>query len=159
MSSPITDTQCLQKLKGFANFQPAEMDLIATVSDIEDFKKGDLIVKEGESGDSMYVILSGEVQIFSDSEGKHVQLAKLSTGSFFGELALVDTSPRSASVIAEEDGQLLRIAQTTIGVLAGASPRAAIKLLVAIGHSLASRLRVGNKKYSNLILLGHEAQE
>ncbi|MEO8206695.1 MAG: cyclic nucleotide-binding domain-containing protein [Chthoniobacterales bacterium] len=159
MSSPITDKKCLQKLKAFANFQPAEMDLISSVSDVEDFKKGDLIVKEGESGDCMYVILSGKVQIYSDSEGKHVHLGDLTTGFFFGELALVDTAPRSASVIAEEDGQFLKIAQTTIGVLAGASPRAAIKLLVAIGHSLANRLRDGNKKYSNLILLGHEAQE
>ena len=72
-----------------------------------------------------------------------------------GELALVDDAPRSASVKAEEDCELLKIAQTTLGILAGASPRTAIKLLVAIGRSLASRVRAGNRKYSDLILLGH----
>ena len=159
MASSTSDKEYLQKLKIFANFKPKELEFLTTVSDFEDFKKGELIVKEGESGNCMYVIVSGSVRVFHDSGGKSFKLANLQTGDFFGELALVDPFPRSASIIAEEDCQLLRIAQTTVGVLAGASPRTAIKLLVAIGHSLAARLRAGNRKYYDLILLGHNAAE
>ncbi|MEO6848070.1 MAG: cyclic nucleotide-binding domain-containing protein [Chthoniobacterales bacterium] len=159
MTEPIADKEVLQKIKAFANFKLEEVEMLASVSDVEEFKKGDVIVKEGQSGDCMYVILSGKVRISSEAEGKKVELANLSGGDFFGELALVDDCPRSATVIGQEDGRLLRIAQTTVGVLAGASARTAIKLLVAIGHSLAMRVRAGNRKYSNLILLGHEVEE
>jgi CRP-like cAMP-binding protein len=85
-----------------------------------------------------------------------VDLATLHVGDFFGELSLVDDGPRSATVDALEETQVLRITRMVVGVLAGVQPSAAIHLLAAIGRSLVNRLRAGNQKYLDLILLGHK---
>lgn len=154
MSNPIADPYCLAKLKNFGEFRAEEIQTIVEVSERVAYRAGEQIVVEGSPTDGMYVILSGSAEITHGSGEQPVLLATLEEGDFFGELSLVDTEPRSATVTAKSDCELLMIAQTTIGVLAGASPRAAIKLLVAVGRSLARRLRVGNQRISDLMTLG-----
>jgi len=154
MTQPIADPHCLAKLKNFAEFRTSELETLVSVSERVKYAVGDTIVKEGSPSDSMFVILSGKVAITHGDGDRAVPLAELTEGDFFGELALVDNEPRSASCTVVEDCEVLVIAQTTVGVLAGASPRAAIKLLVAVGRSLARRLRAGNRRISDLMLLG-----
>jgi CRP-like cAMP-binding protein len=102
----------------------------------------------------MYVILSGSACVTVKRGNGEIELARLSAGDFFGEVALVDDGPRSATVTATEACELLCITRTTLGVLAGLQPAAAIHLLAAIGRSLVARLRRGNKKYIDLLLSG-----
>jgi len=151
MTSPIEETfdkDSLGKLKAFADFNPSEVETLAALSDRARFAAGATVFEEGSVGDSMFIILEGNVQVVRGS----VEFAALSVGDFFGELALVDPAPRSASVVAKTDCEFLVVAQTTVGVLAGTSPRAALKLLVAVGRELAIRLRKGNQKYFDLVL-------
>ena len=63
------------------------------------FNKDEIIFEEGDSGHSMFVLKSGEVEVFVKKGGQKVVLAKLSPGSIFGEMALIDRKPRTASVI------------------------------------------------------------
>jgi len=62
------------------------------------YRPGDVIVRQGEVGDCMYIIQSGSVEVIRESEGKELSLAKLSDGDFFGEMALFERDVRSATV-------------------------------------------------------------
>jgi CRP-like cAMP-binding protein len=59
---------------------------------------GEIIFRQGEVGDCMYVILSGKVEVIQESEGRKLRLAELGEGDFFGEMALIEKEVRSATV-------------------------------------------------------------
>lgn len=136
----------------FAEFTDAEMDEFFALLDRVEFKTDDVIVKQDESGDCMYIVVSGRAKVVHHREGHNIELAGLKAGDFFGELALVDSGPRSADVIATEPCVLLRITQPAISALAGVYPTAAFKLLIALGRILVERLRRSNQRYVDSLL-------
>lgn len=71
------------------------------------YKKGDVIVREGEPGREMFIIQSGSVDVIREDGDKKVVFNTLERGDFFGEMALLEQAPRSATVIAREDTQLM----------------------------------------------------
>lgn len=73
------------------------------------FRAGETIFREGEQGDAMYVIIDGRVQITRRGVREPVVLATLEPGAFFGEMAVVDRTPRTASAAALTDSTLLAI--------------------------------------------------
>jgi CRP/FNR family cyclic AMP-dependent transcriptional regulator len=99
---------------------------------------GAQVVKEGEVGNCMYIISEGSVNVY---KGRHL-LAKLGSKDFFGELALLDTETRSATVTASEDCILFRIDQEPFYDLIDSRPevvRGVIKIL-------CKRIRLANEK-------------
>lgn len=75
---------------------------------------GKLILREGEEGNCAYLIQSGSVKVYTEHNGKKVELAKLGVGQIFGELALIFDEPRTASVQALEDCNLIVITRSTL---------------------------------------------
>ena len=146
----MPDTEFLAKIPFFAELSPNELGALVHQSSIDAFEPGQRIVTAGEPGYCMYVVLSGKAAVTTGTR----TLATLVEGDFFGEVALVDDGPRSADVTALEACKLLRITSTTIGVLAGLEPGAAIHLLAAIGRCLVARLRACQQKYMDLVPLG-----
>ncbi|WP_164017778.1 cyclic nucleotide-binding domain-containing protein [Pyxidicoccus trucidator] len=74
---------------------------------------GEVVVKEGDPGTSMFVVLEGRVGVARESEGREpVVMEQLGAGEFFGELALLTGSPRTASIVALEDAVILELSQT-----------------------------------------------
>lgn len=80
-------------------------------STLKKFKKGDVIFRTNEDGDCAYIIDSGRVQIFTDSFGTEVPVSILGPGEIFGEMAILDQSPRSASAKAIEDVQVSTVSR------------------------------------------------
>lgn len=78
---------------------------------IKRFDDGDVIFSQGSRGDCMYVIRSGKVRIFRDQEGTQTTLATLKLGESFGEIALFDDKPRSASAQAMGDTEVLVVSR------------------------------------------------
>jgi CRP-like cAMP-binding protein len=150
----LNDDKLLAKFTLFAELNEEELHTLIEQSVKESYSAGERIINAGDSGHCMYVILSGSACVTVKRGTGEIELARLSAGDFFGEVALVDDGPRSATVTAIEDCELLCITRTTLGVLAGLQPAAAIHLLAAIGRSLVARLRRGNKKYIDLLLSG-----
>lgn len=97
------------------------------------FNAGDIVFKEGDTGDTMYVVLDGVVRI--EVHGNPV--SKLHAAEIFGEMALVDNSPRSATVIADTDCSLAEIDQKRFEEMIRETPYFYKHLL----HLLADRLR------------------
>lgn len=151
------DDDLLTKFKVFAELSRDELRTLLDQSTRVSHAAGERIISAGESGFCMYVLLRGSARVTAPADGTEVELALLNPGDFFGEVALVDDGPRSADVTAVEACELLCITRMTLGVLAGLQPGAAIQLLAAIGRCLVQRLRAGNQKYMDLILLGRQS--
>lgn len=76
--------------------------------------KGAVIIKEGETGNSAFLVQSGSVKVFVDYEGRQIELARLGPGQIFGEMALVFDEKRSATVETVEDTNLIVITRQTL---------------------------------------------
>src|SRR5438552_1555948 len=106
MTSP--NIELLKKVSLFANVDDAELERIAGMLVEKTCAKDGHIVDRDETGDSMFVIKRGRVKVVIEGDsGREVILTILKAGDFFGEMALLDDLPRSASVVAAEDSKLL----------------------------------------------------
>lgn len=142
----------LQKFCVFAGLGTEELSALLKLTDVVKHASGSRIVRAGEEGHCLFVLIEGSVRVTIDVDGREIALADLETGDFFGEVSLVDDGPRSADVTAIDACVLLRITRTTIGVLSGLQPGAAIQILGAIGRALVGRLRASNQKYIDILL-------
>lgn len=99
---------------------------------------GQVIFRKGDDGDTVYVIESGSVHVFLPQEdGPDIPLATLHPGDIFGELALFDTGPRSATAVAAEPLEAVIIRRSDFLTFLRKQPDAAIRILAV----LAGRLR------------------
>jgi CRP-like cAMP-binding protein len=82
-------------------------------------QKGEVIIQEGGKGDSFFIIAQGKVHVEKAADGKPLLLATLGDGAFFGEMALLSDSPRTASVIVDEPTQLFEISKSVLDKVTG----------------------------------------
>ncbi|NOY67535.1 MAG: Crp/Fnr family transcriptional regulator [Gammaproteobacteria bacterium] len=93
----------LKNIPLFADLKDDELDSIASHANTKSFPKNSIIINEGDDTSSMYIILSGKIKAFlSNEDGKEVILGIMGTGDYFGELSILDPSPRSASIMTME---------------------------------------------------------
>jgi CRP-like cAMP-binding protein len=145
------DDDRLKRFALFSGLGTEELSTLIKLTDCVSMPKGFQIIKNGEGGLCLYLILEGSAGVYAPPPDGEIEIAKFSAGDFFGEISLVDDGPRSADVVALEDCTLLRITRVTIGVLAGLQPTAAVQILSAIGSELVKRLRIANLKYIDLL--------
>lgn len=102
------NSEILRHVSIFEDTCGEDLDKIASEMKRKEYRTGELIFKEGDPGDELYVVIKGVVSIFIvDSEGKEVVLSEISEGSFFGEMSIIDQSPRSANCRVVEDSVFL----------------------------------------------------
>jgi CRP/FNR family cyclic AMP-dependent transcriptional regulator len=140
----------LQKIPLFAGLPDVQLEQIARMAVSRKVARNTTIVYVGDSTDSLFVIVSGSAKVLNrDAEGNEVILTLLAAGECFGEMGLIDGSPRSADVVANENCELLVIAKTDFTtVLAGN-----VELCLNIMKSLVLRLREANRKIESLALM------
>lgn len=128
----------LRKVPLFAELDESELKAIAALAKSIEMRKKNIVFQEFDLGDSMYVILNGEVKVSTYSaDGREVVLALLNKGSFFGELSLLDEEPRSATVTTMSDAKLAHIRRRDLVPLLMEQPAITLKIM----SELASRLR------------------
>ncbi len=115
------------------------MARLAEVAGEQDFPTGTFIVRQGQVGTGLYIILSGQARVVRGSE----DLALLGPGDFFGELAVIDQQPRMASVQAETDTSCLALASWDLLALLERDPALSLNLIKA----LAERLRTAGERH------------
>ena len=114
------------------------------------FPRNSIIIHEGDLSDSLYVVLAGRLKVLlSDDEGKEMILAYLEPGDFFGELALLDDAPRTASVTTMETCKLAIISKTAFDEYLSAHTDIAIAML----RGIARRMRTTIYNAKNLALM------
>jgi CRP-like cAMP-binding protein len=105
-------------------------------------KKGATIYKEGDLGTEMYVVQSGAVRIYREIGGTKQELAIMEKGDFFGEIAVLEGLPRTASAEVVDDGELIEINSTTFDKMIRGNIEIAVRML----RKLSNRLHEANRK-------------
>lgn len=114
----------LPKSPLFEDFSPDERDAIGAEMTLELFEEGDIIITEGQQGSSLYVVVSGEVKVYTKGKtGDSVYLAKLGAGDFFGEVSVLTGKPRTATIVAAQHTELLRLDKDKLDALVESYPR------------------------------------
>lgn len=147
-------TDRLEQLKGIQLFsglkQPA-LELIARIAQEEHHKKGTKIFRHGDPGEKLYLILNGRVRISREVPGMGEEaLAILGPGQMFGEMALLDESPRSADANVHENCELLAVPRDGFDELLFVNKELAYEVLWSIVQMLVARLRETNDKLTFL---------
>ena len=115
---------------------------------LQEFQKNELIIKENDIDEYLYLIKSGMVKVVKSVENKEIEVAFLKEGSFFGEMALIDDRPRTATVIAMEETVLEVFHRDSFIDIMHQNQNIAIKFLSGI----FSRLRDANSKIDGSII-------
>ncbi len=101
------------------------------------YKDGEVIIRQGESGNCMYIIQSGEVEVIRDNNGKEVRLALRKEGEFFGEMALFSREVRSATIRALGDARILTVDRKNLLNSIQKDPSLAFRII----ETLSKRIR------------------
>jgi CRP-like cAMP-binding protein len=109
-----------------------------------------VVFGEGTPGDELLVVNQGSASAYLQLPHGNIRLATFEPGTMFGELALLDSGPRSATVMAENELVCLALSTTDFATMAGKFPSIAIRLLAAIGSELSGRLRSANRTIHQL---------
>ncbi len=131
------DATLLSSVPLFERLDDEERNLLAAQIEAVDLPAGTNVFKRGEPGDAIFIVASGEVEIFVlDTTGQRIVFETAKVGDFFGELSLLDGDPRSASAVAIQDTRALRIDRNDLTLLFTRHPTAALDVLAVIGRRL-----------------------
>ena len=129
------DVQMLADVELFEHVSEEDRARLAEFIDLRQLAAGDTLFRTGEPGDSLYIVRSGEIELFiKDTAGQKIALAEAGVGEVFGELALLDRGPRTATAVALHDTELLALDRDDLLMLFQKSPNAALRLLAAMSH-------------------------
>jgi CRP-like cAMP-binding protein len=152
------EAKALRRVKILAGMTDEQLERFAKFMELEKVDAWSEVVTQGESGDTMYFIMDGEFRVRVKIEGKETILATLGIGEFFGDISLFDHGPRSADVVANKDGVVLKISSEAFGRVAVEAPDLATPFLLAVGKTLAARIRHDNKRYSDSVKFARAAE-
>jgi len=147
---PLDPLEVLGTVPLFRQVPESDLRAFAQLVRERHYPKGSLILSQGDPGESLFLIQSGQVKVTVVAEdGREVILSVLGAGSFFGEMALLDDEPRSAHVIAMEETTLLHLRREDFRARLKLAPDLAIALL----RELSRRLRRADDTIASLMLL------
>jgi hypothetical protein len=147
----------LRRVKIFADLSDAQLQALLDFIHVTPVRQWTEIVKQGDPGDAMFLIMDGEVRVRLMIGKKETTLATLGPGEFFGEISLFDDGPRSADIVANKDSVLLKINIDDFRRLTTSHPDVAAPLLMAVGRTLTARIRADNKRYRDSISFARAA--
>lgn len=107
----------LRKIPLFADLSEEDLERLYRMAETVSIPAGQLVLREGDSGDSLFVVLDGELEVTKRQGSQDVLLALYKPGQFFGEMALLEQAPRSASVRTLQESRLLVVSQVAFQTL------------------------------------------
>jgi CRP/FNR family cyclic AMP-dependent transcriptional regulator len=129
------EADLLKEVPLFHLLDDHERTELAGQLDVVGFDRGETIFNYGDPGDAIYVISSGEVEVFFKNDtGERIVLEVATRGDFFGELSMLDNGTRSASVVATQETQALRLDRIDLEKFLALRPSAAMDMLTAMGR-------------------------
>lgn len=158
MSSPAETLVFLREVRLFKDIAEPELTTLAETLRERPLKRGQVLVRESEAGEEMFVVLRGSMVISKAITGRVEQvLARIGPGDFFGEMSLFDRSPRSATVQADADATVLVLDREALRRLTEQNPRAAAAFFQALVQVFIERLRASGDLVAEVTRWGLEA--
>ncbi len=132
----------IQNVYLFKDLSPKELESVNAIATVETYNSGDEVYCEGDKAVSLFFIKFGSVRIRRSGKDDSVDVAQLGTGSHFGEMSFVDGEARSATVIAMEKSEIVKIDFDALRKLFEKEPAIAVKAYRSLAHFLCGRLRI-----------------
>ena len=143
------DEELLKKVPLFSDLTAQEIKLVVASGSRRKFQAKNLIFQEGDPGDHLIIILTGKVKILlSGKDGQDFILSIFGPGEFFGEMAILESAPRSASAFTVQPCEFFLLGQNGFTTLLQKNPRIAIKVL----KNLSQRLRKTTEQVRSLVM-------
>ena len=129
------DPAALEEVEFFALLGEEDRRALSEVVDLVRLDEGQTLFRAGEPGESLYLVRAGEVELFiQDNVGQKITLDTAARGDFFGEIALLDSGPRTATAVALTPSELIELDRDDLLLLFGRKPDAALHMLAAMGR-------------------------
>ncbi|MAF08058.1 MAG: Crp/Fnr family transcriptional regulator [Acidiferrobacteraceae bacterium] len=126
-------SEILRRVTMFEALDERDLDTLHSVARQITAERGEIIVSQGSEGESLYVVVSGQIRVYlSDEAGKEIILGLEGPGAIFGEIAVLDGQPRSASVAAMKRTELLRIDGAQLRELLRTNARLSFSVIAAL---------------------------
>jgi CRP/FNR family cyclic AMP-dependent transcriptional regulator len=135
----------------FENLVPSEIMEIIHIVEIEQYQAGDVVFREGENGDAWFVLYRGAVEVIKNGATGEKKITELGPKTCFGEISILDGSPRSATIRVTEDSVAFRVPREAFGELVDDDHLVAYKLLHQMAILLADRQRTTTLRLSELL--------
>ena len=149
----MIDAAFLTQSPLFRNLDETERAQILIIGHRRPCQAGQVLFREGEPGDGLYLVVEGSVRISKTSPAGEEALAVLGCPAFFGEMALIDDSARAADAIVNEDSLLFFLPLPELRSLIESQHRIALKILYSLCSVLAQRLRETNERYMSVFTI------
>ena len=136
----------------FSSFNVDELSILSKHMSFVHLKRGEFLFVEGDQGTFMGFVVSGLLEVLKKSEsGENITLTRLTKGSSIGEMALIDKSPRSATVIARQPTTMVTLTDKGFDILANKFPNLGIKVIKKIARLLSLNMRRTSSKLADLL--------
>jgi CRP/FNR family transcriptional regulator, cyclic AMP receptor protein len=138
----------LAKIPIFQEFSERELAAVSRFLHKREYLPDEAIIRQGEPGLGMYIIQTGKAVVIA--EPGNIQLSELDDGDFFGEVSLLDETPRSATVVARTHCTIFGFFQSDLFALIERDPRFGVKIVVRVAKIIGDRLRKANQQVESL---------
>ncbi|MEI7906173.1 MAG: cyclic nucleotide-binding domain-containing protein [Bacteroidota bacterium] len=148
---PASVEEMLSKIPVFEKLEPKELRQVASIVHRRQYVAGEFVFYQGDPGLGMYVVEKGKVGIVvAGDDGVQKEVTEMNNGDFFGEIALLDESPRSASVVVKVDSELIGFFRPDLFEIIEKTPKTGLKIVVKLAEMIGERLRNMNNEFSKL---------
>ncbi|MEI6845614.1 MAG: cyclic nucleotide-binding domain-containing protein [Candidatus Firestonebacteria bacterium] len=131
----------LEKVPIFSDLNLVELNKIEIITHEREYMDGEQVFHENEPGAGMYIIRTGSIKLIKKIENKEIEVATMKQGDFFGEIALLDEAPRSATALAAGKTSILGFYRPDFLDLLKRDPALGSKVLLQLSQMIAKRLR------------------
>jgi len=140
----------LRNVSLFSGLPEESVKAVSALATTRPYPKNTIIISEGDDSDSLYAVLSGKVKVYlSDDEGKEIIINIHGPGDYFGEMALLDDKPRSASVMTLEESKLAVLSKSAFEDCLSKNPQISLPII----RGMSKRLRNLTENVKSLALM------
>ena len=147
----LSNLDLIRRVSLFSKLTPDQAEALASTVSKKRFKRGEILVEQGKKSDALYIVLTGRTRVLmTDNKGREVILATLAAGDYVGEMSLIDDEPHSATVVADQQVDVLVLGRSSFLRCLGEN----MEMAHAVMRVLVQRLRKASENISSLALVG-----
>jgi CRP/FNR family transcriptional regulator/CRP/FNR family cyclic AMP-dependent transcriptional regulator len=147
----MADTYFLADYPIYRDFDADDIETLGKICEEKKYLNGQDIFREGDAGDGLYIIKKGAVKIVKENKSRKKLIATLAEGEFFGEMSIIDGSPRSATVESSGNVELVKLTRDGFEKLKDEYSRTGFKFVGVLLKFMSYRIRRTTKKAATLM--------